>query len=55
MEKQKKYFIEDYEIINDIHVGDIVDKKFNVIIDKGYLEDNKIDVDIALKILSKGI
>ena len=55
MEEVKKYFIEDYEIINDIHVGDIVDKNNNVIIDKGYLEDNKVDVNIALELVSKGI
>ena len=55
MESSKKYFIEDYEIINDIHVGDIVDRNNNVIVDKGYLEDNKIDVNIALKVLNSTI
>mgnify|MGYP003628758058 FL=1 len=53
MESSKKYFIEDYEIINGINVGDIVDKNDNVIIDKGYLEDNKLDVNLVLEILEK--
>ena len=45
MESSKKY----------IHVGDIVDRNNNVIVDKGYLEDNKIDVNIALKVLNSTI
>ena len=52
MKNSIKYSIEDSEIINGIHYGDIVDENGNVIIEKGYLEDNQTSVEAILAILN---